>query len=88
MFDHILKRDLTVGVRQLASRPRVRRGETQLTSMVISAAFLDSAQKTECSTGTHLPIFGSSGILILKRKSLNPELHVAANFDLCIFGYS
>lgn len=50
--------------------------------MVISASFLDSAQKTECSTGTHLPIFGSSGILILKRKSLNPELHVAANFDL------
>lgn len=42
--------------------------------MVISASFLDSAQKAECSAGAHLPIFGSSGILILKRKSLNPEL--------------
>lgn len=42
--------------------------------MVISASFLDSAQKAKCSAGAHLPIFGSSGILILKRKSLNPEL--------------
>lgn len=42
--------------------------------MVISASFLDSAQKTKCSAGARLPIFGSSGILILKRKSLNPEL--------------
>lgn len=42
--------------------------------MVISASFLDSAQKAKCSAGARLPIFGSSGILILKRKSLNPEL--------------
>lgn len=56
--------------------------------MVISASFLDSAQKAECSAGAHLPIFGSSGILILKRKSLNLNFGVAASFDLCAFGYS
>ena len=56
--------------------------------MVMSASFLESAQKTECSAGAHLPIFGSSGILILKRKSFNLNFSVAANFDLYIFGYS